>query len=918
MNFKKCFLTLSIRHQISLVIELIAFFSLIIILVLFYLYSNIILKIRSRSREQYFYERYKLIFDSQIDFLSNLLHQYEQIIKTFHNELYYYSMSLKDFNETFFYNIKIAMKITNYSSSSSRPSGPPSSSGSPPSSGGSGSSGPPSRPPDSGGSSQTSITEYYQLNYGTANEVCYNFNLTKNYVFIHNYFNQISSLDIIYLGINGKIAVIFKDFLLISLMCKYLFSSDKDIIKENEALANNGFDNFFENDVIKGFHYVAIKKMLDNYKDNEFSLIGNLFPDKIDIFQNYTYIGQNEDEIKNYLDNISHYFIYINYLEEFSFSYDNIHKFIQEFQIIKNYFNMMLTRVQNFININSIPVYKENNTIYSKDSCFAFLFKQIILLNISTDYNFNLEDIEKIYDNLKVGESDISDCIFSEKYNIKYKNDANFFIKNRPFHTYYSLKNKRDAALFQLSQTSLGEKFFGVKHTFPDYTSIKSFHPENLIVEQLNLYTFTSFHEPALFIDGMENFYMNIQFFVILLTIYLWILIFIYLKFRLIAIHREVIKPINDLNEMINQLDIKEENQLKYEPDDSINELFKLCNELLLGKYKKKLLHASEVELEKMDKDNNYFNNMKIDRKIIEEMIEDKNKYNNAENDIFIYRISQEKSNNGKIYKRERKKLNTVLNSPFNNNLYKENKALFDLYKGNIYRENNIDRFKKKSANEAFLFNKYEELFKNSSNDLLNIENDDNILEMKSALNYKNLYEVVNFVFNYDVEYGKNFVPKQSRLLYKENIKNYNKTRKGKIKKLSSIVTKEENKSKTETVDKSSTFNEIKDDANLKLDDFDKSVVSAFNTKNLLFIWYEEAKYFKNVEFLQQDHEKELNDLCKFIFNNNENSMFNQNQNINSSNNVRKNYKYRTKSIRKIASFNSDLVNQLRKSNIRP
>ena len=85
-----------------------------------------------------------------------------------------------------------------------------------------------------------------------------------------------------------------------------------------------------------------------------------------------------------------------------------------------------------------------------------------------------------------------------------------------------------------------------------------------------------------------------------------------------------------------------------------------------------------------------------------------------------------------------------------------------------------------------------------------------------------------------------------------------------------------------------------------------------------MFIWYEEAKYFKNVEFLQQDHEKELNDLCKFIFNNNENSMFNQNQNINSSNNVRKNYKYRTKSIRKMASFNSDLVNQLRKSNIRP
>ena len=94
MNLKKYFLTLSIRHQISLVTELIAFFTLIIILILFYLYSNIILKIRSNSRETYFYDRYKLIFDSHIDFLNNLLHQYEQLIKNFNSQLYYYSISL--------------------------------------------------------------------------------------------------------------------------------------------------------------------------------------------------------------------------------------------------------------------------------------------------------------------------------------------------------------------------------------------------------------------------------------------------------------------------------------------------------------------------------------------------------------------------------------------------------------------------------------------------------------------------------------------------------------------------------------------------------------------------------------------------------------------------------------------------------
>ena len=161
---------------------------------------------------------------------------------------------------------------------------------------------------------------------------------------------------------------------------------------------------------------------------------------------------------------------------------------------------------------------------------------------------------------------------------------------------------------------------------------------------------------------------------------------------------------------------------------------------------------------------------------------------------------------------------------------YKDKHYWYFRYGSTVIGQHNIDRIKKKSANEAFLFNKYEELFKNSSNDLLNIENDDNILEMKSALNYKNLYEVVNFVFNYDVEYGKNFVPKQSKLLYKENIKNYNKLRKGKGKKLSSLVSKDESKSKAGTIEKASAINEIRDDVNLKIDDFDLSVVSTFNT----------------------------------------------------------------------------------------
>ena len=384
-----------------------------------------------------------------------------------------------------------------------------------------------------------------------------------------------------------------------------------------------------------------------------------------------------------------------------------------------------------------------------------------------------------------------------------------------------------------------------------------------------------SFYEPAQCIDVMNNFYDICQYLMVLLLIYLWILIYIYLRIRLNKLYEEVIKPINDLNDKISQLDIREENQLKYESDDSINELFKLCNELLLGKYKKKLMHQSEIEIEKMDKDNNNnLNNLKIDRKIIEEMIQNKDQYTNIQNDIFILKSSEEKSKNMKVL-RERKKLNTVIDKTENNNIYNENKDLFDLNLDTKNSDSTNEKiyftYKKMSANESSLINQYENLFQNGQSKLYKMEKDETLLEMKSSLNYKSLYEVVNFVYDYDIEYGRNLVPKKSKLLYKENLKTYNKIKKGKSRKISSAFTKEENKSNND-------------------------------------------KYFHNVEFLQKDHDKELKDLCKVIINNgNEKKLINKNNkkfNTSKDNNLR--------TLRKPPSFNNGIESMFRRSKIKP
>ena len=91
MGVKKTFLTLSIRHQITIYIIVTSITCLLSLLTLFSIYSQIILKMQSRKRNEYYFEKYKEIIDAEVKFQSFILYLYEQIIKVFNSQLYYYN-----------------------------------------------------------------------------------------------------------------------------------------------------------------------------------------------------------------------------------------------------------------------------------------------------------------------------------------------------------------------------------------------------------------------------------------------------------------------------------------------------------------------------------------------------------------------------------------------------------------------------------------------------------------------------------------------------------------------------------------------------------------------------------------------------------------------------------------------------------
>ena len=91
MGVKKTFLTLSIRHQITIYIIVTSITCLLSLLTLFSIYSQIILNMQSRKRNEYYFEKYKEIIDAEVKFQSFILYLYEQIIKVFNSQLYYYN-----------------------------------------------------------------------------------------------------------------------------------------------------------------------------------------------------------------------------------------------------------------------------------------------------------------------------------------------------------------------------------------------------------------------------------------------------------------------------------------------------------------------------------------------------------------------------------------------------------------------------------------------------------------------------------------------------------------------------------------------------------------------------------------------------------------------------------------------------------
>ena len=565
-SLKQTFLTIPLNYQITLAILIILFFYFFLItgfiLCLVIIYKNVYFN----RNKNYFFSAYSEIFHSSISFYNLCLLQYEELVYFFGQQTFLYLTSLE-----LLYNTSLSIKydnlVVNYLS--------------------------------------TNITESF-INISTPENKVYLYCTSEasyrriSWIIDKNSF---SSLQIIYETSNFNIPYygnieILKNHLFILPIFQCQFSLNITRIKQYFDTYNNKIYSHFQ--ILSNYHYKKYKNFFKIYNNTSLNIFDLILNSKMDIFTEYMKLLEKKDDeaIENYIKSQSNFFPAINYGKEEIFINDNSNVDLSHIiclgEIINNYldylFLYLMTKNDDIINI---PLYMENNTIYSQNLCYFFLLKQIRILNntINIDYFFTRQKLDEIYNNLKKGSSTIEDCILDKYFTHKSLNKIGYIFINK-FYQLYQLENNRDVILFQLVKNDEDSYFFFIKHVYPTFNSLKEFSPNFFPLDQLNFYSFKS-ASPVLRAYNDNKFAINnFEKLILLCIMYTWTILFFIIIFIMNKIKYLVIKPILELKDILNSKEITDESKFEYNYDDDINEFFKICK-LLLSTNKERKVNNS-------------------------------------------------------------------------------------------------------------------------------------------------------------------------------------------------------------------------------------------------------------------------------------------------------------------------------------
>ena len=705
-------MTLSIKEQVFIIILLSTIFSLIVILCLPCSFSYEILKKDYKRKKKYFYNKYKDYIESCYYYQGYTLLKYEEIIKRMLKEAMKYSIreGLFNYKSEFMeeYTEQNPVRDLYYNSE------------------------------DENDNNRTDILYYYCFNENA--ELC-----SKTKDGLKNLYDSLYSL-IFTTELYERFKLpelnmpIVDKSLSVNINNSFMFCFDKNTMMKNINESIN-YTQYAEDTVNN------IMKHMEDYLDFKLFLYNEIFNKtkiELDIL---TFISElnnikpeeRHNKIFSFAQTNSGLYSSIQFQNDksylLSYNPDSDNYYYFEFYTTSKLLMHTLKLLYNELNMNFIPLFPENNTLFFPEICSYFLLSQ------SNDV-FNEKILDEIMKNIQKGNSTIKDCFFDKDLYKNQKDLIEVLEKNEP-----SFLNISNIIYQGLLRTKDKYPLYFMKYSFPSFNTLSNFKSDYLHLDQINFFLLASFKEPMEFSDFILAQYKNLFYLIIILTVYIWILCFFVNIFIFYKVIKQITEPIFKLQEAINTNNIKNESIFKYEYDDTIQELFTTCKELL----------TRQIDNKQNKKYSSYFNVLDTQN----DNLVDERKY---ENNLII--------NNDLINKLKREQQNMM---DFSDNVGYNNK-LDNTFEIDIYNQNSMSSEKIFDENKNII-NKHK----------INIKIDED-KEEKEA--YKSILKLSDFLYYHRSKNENNIISIKGKS--KTNKKQLNKD-KDKAKKKSSIISNIDN-----------------------------------------------------------------------------------------------------------------------------
>ena len=701
------FLQQSLKFQINSFLIFLFVITVILIFGFSQSLSSMQFQYIKNNKREYFLSMERSIMESDIYFINICLLQYENIIKFFNSEIYHYNN-----NETilldFYQRVKIPKHIiekkihifNNYSELNDYPVYNETSS-----------------------EDEKKTYIYCALNDSNSCQIITDL-ISANSLSNLNQNKGIRNFKIPFYGnlhLMEEYIILLKDF-------KTFFSINntkiKEILNQYKSIDNiiNQAYSIVEND------YLYHLKFFNEYSDNKVKLMDLMYNKTYSIFEEYNSLNDTLEKEK-YIKAQSIYFQSLDYENDMIFFSNSWNKsesnIIGKNRIISNYLSWILFNISKKIDIITLPINNSTKKLISKNLCYYFIVKQLYNLIIKTEYTFDKDLLDKIYNKIQSNNiTDINDCKL-----YKYYEDISeqINIRNELF-DYYNLENIYETYLYKLIKSDSSSLIYEMKSTFPNVECLKLFYPNFFTFHQLDFYSYTLGANLSRIISSSDGFYDNVNYLIIIIMWFFWLIMTLIFVILLLIIIPKITNPIVRLTQIVNLNinDFKNENIFEYKLDDDINKFFSLCKNLIDGEMINNDLKLNEIlEDKSLDDSNN--NNMIINNKMILELIENQKCLNNNDKDIFLLKegnINDKKMKTIRSPKIKNKNYNGI------NNL--DVIKLISLNSGENSEKNSLTSQKDKLDND----------------DLYSQANED--LESNNLKLYEDLIKIADYVF-----YGK-------------------------------------------------------------------------------------------------------------------------------------------------------------------